>query len=457
MDATQSENHGEKLKIWNDLLRRQSDLFRVTVEQNEELKAENEELQRQVHVWANAHRVESALKKEAEKRTEELERKNRALTEDNPLVLCLVDGDGNIFAPELVSTGHTGGAQAALLLNRGVMEHLKTLTGTPTKNPQIWLTIYCNLNGLRDTLINHHHCTIEQYDAFVEGFNKAAPLFSIVDVGSSKEAADTKLKESLRVFTRFPQIVKVYFGGLHDNGYTTTLSHLQTEGLLDKLIFLRGYNEIAYQLRDYEIPECTIPGVFMTQRMPVKQNLRRFTPAFPQMQSSPSFFQPQPIPFLQSQSSPLFPQAQSNPSFSPAMSIASSFQPISAPTSPEYVPQIMSPSSPAPYLDPTLPLHKQKPPPCNFYYLATCKDGPGCRFAHHYMLTAGQLADFRKSAKKYPCPTRLRGQYCEFGDGCCMGHTCPRGLKCSFLKQGKCKYTRPEMHITTPTPKLNGK
>ena len=109
-------------------------------------------------------------------------------------MLCLIDGDGNIFSPELVSAGHTGGAQAAHHLNRGIVEHLKTLTGTPTKNPQIWITIYCNLNGLRDTFLNLHHCTVEQYDAFIEGFNMAAPLFSIVDVGSSKEAADTKLK-----------------------------------------------------------------------------------------------------------------------------------------------------------------------------------------------------------------------------------------------------------------------
>jgi len=25
-----------------------------------------------------------------------------------------------------------------------------------------------------------------------------------------------------------------------------------------------------------------------------------------------------------------------------------------------------------------------------------------------------------------------------------MGHVCPRGVKCTFLKQGKCKYTRRE-------------
>lgn len=122
------------------------------------------------------------------------------LQEDNPLVLCLVDGDGNIFSPDLVSAGHTGGAQAAALLNRGIMEHLKTLKGPPSKSPQIWLTIYCNLKGLRDTFTAHHHCSIEQYNAFVEGFNKAAPLFSIVDVGPSKEAADTKLKGLSRLW-----------------------------------------------------------------------------------------------------------------------------------------------------------------------------------------------------------------------------------------------------------------
>lgn len=141
--------------------------------------------------------------------------------------------------------------------------------------------------------------------------------------------------------------------GLHDNGYTTTLSHLQTEGLLDKLIFLRGYNQIAFQLRDYEIPECTIPGVFMTQKMPVKLNLRRFAPAFNQAHPSPS--QPQTnLPFPQFQSNSSFTQLQPSPPFSPPMPTVSPFQLMSTPTSPVYTPQAMPPSSPAPYLDPTV-------------------------------------------------------------------------------------------------------
>jgi hypothetical protein len=132
--------------------------------------------------------------------------------------------------------------------------------------------------------------------------------------------------------------------GVHDNGYTTTLSHLKTEGLLGKLIFLRGYDQIAWQLRDYGIPECNIPGVFMTQRIPN----RRTIPAFHQAQSDPSFSQSQPGPsFHRSQ---LNSQAQSNLTFSPQAFIPPPLQSMAVPDSPEYGPWSESPT----YLDPTL-------------------------------------------------------------------------------------------------------
>jgi hypothetical protein len=141
--------------------------------------------------------------------------------------------------------------------------------------------------------------------------------------------------------------------GVHDNGYTTTLSHLKTEGLLGKLIFLRGYDQIAWQLRDYGIPECNIPGVFMTQKIPN----RRTIPAFHHAQSDPSFSQSQPgSSFSQSQPGPSFhqsqlnSQAQSNPMFSPQAFIPPSLQSMGVPASPEYGPRSESPT----YLDPTL-------------------------------------------------------------------------------------------------------
>lgn len=73
--------------------------------------------------------------------------------------------------------------------------------------------------------------------------------------------------ECLRVFTRFPQISRVFFGGAHDNGYTSTLNYLQNEGLHQKLTVLRGYRELAPEVRALNLPQVDIPGVFLTEKI----------------------------------------------------------------------------------------------------------------------------------------------------------------------------------------------
>ena len=116
--------------------------------------------------------------------------------------------------------------------------------------------------------------------AFIDGSYMAAPLLPIFDVGSSNGAAGTKLKGlgprvwntlvtslthvSVRISSCFhtfpvsgwgillwlaairPILRSTKHPGLYDNAYTTTLSYLQTEGLLDKLI--------AWQLRKISPP-----------------------------------------------------------------------------------------------------------------------------------------------------------------------------------------------------------
>lgn len=49
-----------------------------------------------------------------------------------------------------------------------------------------------------DTLLKNRVCNSEQFEDFIHGFNLANPLFSIVDVGNGKEAADTKIKGAIR-------------------------------------------------------------------------------------------------------------------------------------------------------------------------------------------------------------------------------------------------------------------
>lgn len=84
-----------------------------------------------------------------------------------------------------------------MMLTKGITEYLSNGLDAENAMPgrgQIWLTIFCNKSGLLETLTTNNVCTAEEFEAFVIGFNQASPLFSIMDVGSGKEAADSKIK-----------------------------------------------------------------------------------------------------------------------------------------------------------------------------------------------------------------------------------------------------------------------
>lgn len=74
------------------------------------------------------------------------------------------------------------------------MSSLDTERGGFAGRGEIWLTIYCNKKGLMETLASNNVCAADDFEQFVTGFNQAAPLFSFVDVGAGKEAADSKIK-----------------------------------------------------------------------------------------------------------------------------------------------------------------------------------------------------------------------------------------------------------------------
>ncbi|KAK2755639.1 c-x8-c-x5-c-x3-h type zinc finger protein [Colletotrichum kahawae] len=58
---------------------------------------------------------------------------------------------------------------------------------------------------------------------FGHGFSRAQPLFNFVDVGPGKEAADHKIRETLRLMVRNNQCKHIFFGPCHDNGYLPVL------------------------------------------------------------------------------------------------------------------------------------------------------------------------------------------------------------------------------------------
>ncbi|CAE7085930.1 unnamed protein product [Rhizoctonia solani] len=89
----------------------------------------------------------------------------------------------------------------------------------------------------------------------------------MMDVGRGKEAADEKIKEMLRIFAMAPQTKIVYFGGGHDSGYAGALSHYQNLGLEDKIVILKGYDAIAYDLRKLPFRIMDTEGLFMSEKV----------------------------------------------------------------------------------------------------------------------------------------------------------------------------------------------
>ncbi|KAF8216206.1 hypothetical protein K438DRAFT_1800249 [Mycena galopus ATCC 62051] len=392
---------------WESLVEEQSTLFRQTFDENQLLQRRVIELERELSVWKLALGKADEDSATLKATTIRLEQVLGSLKNDNPLLLCLVDGDGHIFQKELIIQGHSGGRQAALLLTKGLTDYTARATDTPqiSSRSQVWTSVYFNKSGLGETLVNQDICTKEQFEEFCFGFNQAAPMISLLDVGPGKEAADAKIKECLRVFTRFPQTSFVFFGGGHDNGYTSALTSLENEGFLHKVVLLRGYKDVAVELKNLRLPELTIDGLFMTSKLPtIFQRNRSHIPEF---------------------------------------------SPISVPASPKKssTPTTASTLSDEPrYLEPGVPLYKQTPPPCTFFYLAVCKQGAKCTYGHDYILTSANYADIREHAKKAPCPMVNRNKVCPSGDNCCSGHFCPRGENCAFHKRRTCKFVGHSMH-----------
>ncbi|QRV84855.1 hypothetical protein RhiJN_12871 [Ceratobasidium sp. AG-Ba] len=204
------------------------DRFQELANSQKDLIADAE---REVTVWKNAHRncdsEIAALKQEiaALKRG-----KNTSQTDgSNPLLLCLIDGDGCIFNENLLMLGAEGGRDAAFRLRQHIITHYGS-------NQDLLVHIFFNREGLGKTLKSFLGIQPGTFSAFITGFNTASPLMSMLDVGAGKEAADAKIREQMRIFVRFPHVKKIYFGGGHDNGYTNNLAAIHNEGFLDKVV-----------------------------------------------------------------------------------------------------------------------------------------------------------------------------------------------------------------------------
>ena len=155
------------------------------------------------------------------------------LQNQSPLILCVINGDENVFPKSLLIQGQTGGRQAAQSLTKAIAEYLANEDLQVLGRLSFWITIYYSKRSLLDLLLDNDLCTAEQFEAFLSGFNETSPRFSMVDVGFSKGATVAKVMgtnpvsslfrgwssltsddrlEHVQTQVRYPQTLRVFLG-----------------------------------------------------------------------------------------------------------------------------------------------------------------------------------------------------------------------------------------------------
>ncbi|KAG6832932.1 hypothetical protein H0H92_004816 [Tricholoma furcatifolium] len=247
-----------------------------TVKRNTDLENRVSELEVELSVWKQAHSVAlEASERETKAHNVQVSALNRQISNMDcfrgnlyPLILCVVNGDENIFIRDLLIQGEHGGKAAAQLLTKSIAEYLSNQDVQIFGRLSFWITVYFNRLELEQLLTVHKICTSEQLEGFLSGFSQSSPRFLMVDVGYNRETIDSKIKEYLQTYTRFPQTLRMFFGCGHSDisGYMSTLSILEKEKLLGKMVLIRSSNEMELDPRLPTLPRLTIEGLFMAEK-----------------------------------------------------------------------------------------------------------------------------------------------------------------------------------------------
>ncbi|KAI0068924.1 hypothetical protein BV25DRAFT_1904237 [Artomyces pyxidatus] len=398
-------------------------------------------------------------KRRAESEKEQFIKEIQKLQGSEHRAICVIDGDGTIFAPELLAAGQEGGRSAARLLTEAVRGHLQP---SGLERYQLLVYIFYNRRGLVDALgLGKLPDARGGFDEFVVGFNQAGGRFLMVDVGSGKDEADAKLRVYLEDNVRSPQTLKVFFGGCHDNGYLNSLRSAITDGFRDKLVLLPGYDEVASGIANLGLPSLLVPGLFMRQkiitvgRSPTMATQSAGEALSPRRQakhtasashdadvdsSSSSAASDVWPPLLTSPPTYKAALQHAPPKPRPAMPSFKSSSSVSEDDSPIEGHRILPRKTGTRRTIPTLPLSKHQPPPCTLFYLSECNRGAECKYSHDYILKPENYDELTRNAKRVPCVTTNKGDNCPWGDNCIYGHKCPDLTRCSFLRQGRCKF-----------------
>ena len=118
-----------------------ANLVRDAFGDKQQLLQRIEELEAEVSVWRTGHSAAVKERDAAQKVARDYE------GGAEPLVVCLIDGDGAIFDRQFVAKGREGGREAAQALMKHVTDYLDSSHGV-TSTPKVMCHVWFNKTGL---------------------------------------------------------------------------------------------------------------------------------------------------------------------------------------------------------------------------------------------------------------------------------------------------------------------
>ncbi|CCM04847.1 uncharacterized protein FIBRA_07040 [Fibroporia radiculosa] len=273
-------------QLWDDALTRLLDLSTVTVKRNAELETRVAELEVELAVWKQAHSVVvEAAEREKKAHNAQVATFNRQLSStdhlkvrqsilqpaafrdiraqnQSPLILCVVDGDANVFSSTLIAKGQQGGREAAQELTKGIAEHLSQEGVQAFGRLSFWVTVYYNKRSLLSMLQSEGVCSAEQFEAFMSGLSQASLRFLLVDVGPGKDGAEAKILEYLQTYVYLPQTLRIFLAGERTAAYLSTLTAIYKKELLGKVVVLQGRERLSGDFDHLPMHCLSIEGLF---------------------------------------------------------------------------------------------------------------------------------------------------------------------------------------------------
>ncbi|KAI0053058.1 hypothetical protein FA95DRAFT_1482606 [Auriscalpium vulgare] len=378
--------------------------------ENAELVNKLKKLENELSVWKDAH---SAARDAAEREKKIHEEQVTALRRQRPdavanadeagLIYCVIDGTRTFFTASYLKDGDEGGRRAGQDLIRAINRYVYNDRACEKKDNTVWIAVYVEKKRLVEDL--GEVCTAEQFAGFCDGLSQASDFLHIVDVANKKDA-DYKIRQYLQTYAKLSQTQRFFFTGGYGSELSFIAAFAEAASATSKLVVIQSHNAPASG-SFANLPILHVDDMFM-KTIPVASYVPR----------------------------------QSTVDQTPRITS------VSPTVDDEMISQIRSPTSlsfgvprRAAVIDPSLPLYKQNPPPCNEHYLLDeCSKNGRCKYSHDYILTDDQLATLAKNAKQSPCWFLNNSMQCPYGETCCWGHVCPFGVKCHFLSKDKCRF-----------------